>query len=70
MDRRDILVLKPNVGVYRMRGKHLDKNIPMLNKRLLCKSFLTTVDAINYAIKVKQRYLKLKEHECTNPLTI
>ena len=66
MDRRDILVLKPNVAIRWMRG--IEKCCPILGKRLLRKTFFAEKerDAITYAIDVKQRYLKLKEHECTN----
>ena len=63
MDRRDILVLKPNVAI--LKGKFY----PMLGRRLLYRPFSMSVDAITYAIIVKQRYLKLKEHECTNQPT-
>lgn len=75
MDRREILVLKPDAVICRMRkidfqGVYLWLEVyPTLNKRSLCRPFLTSTKAINYAIAVKHRYLKLKEYECMNPPT-
>jgi len=68
MDRRDILVLKPDAVVKRF-GLSLSTCYPVLGKRLLHQSFFDARDTVDYAIAVKQRYLKLKEHECTNPPT-
>lgn len=68
MDRREILVLKPNVATHRIRSDR-PKFQPMLGRRLLCRLYVSKEKAIIYAIAVKQRYLKLKEHECTNPPT-
>lgn len=68
MDRREILALKPNVVLFRNRRK-MYGNCPTLGGILLRRCFLTTIDAITYAIQVKQRYLSLKEYECMNPPT-